>query len=308
MTTALLTHPDCLEHVTPSGHPEQVARLTYVLDAIKDIDLKQYKAPLAAEDDLLRCHPQGYIDEIRAKEPTVGFRQLDEDTHMSFGSVNAAWRAAGGAVKAVDLVLGGEVKNAFVATRPPGHHALADAPMGFCLFGNVSIAAKHALDFHGLDRVAIVDFDVHHGNGTQALCENDPRILVVTSQQVPLWPGSGEPSDRGQAGNIVNIAFPPQASSDQFRKVYEEQVFPQLEAFNPQLLLISAGFDAHKDDPLAELAFETEDYTWVTERLVDVADKCCQGRVVSVLEGGYNLDALAVSAAAHVKVLEERGR
>lgn len=308
MTTALITHPDCLTHVTPDGHPEQVARLRVILAALEGVNLTRTLAPMAADDDILRCHPQSYVDEIRAKSPSSGFRQLDEDTHMSAGTVAAAWRAAGGAVRAVDMVLGGEVRNAFVATRPPGHHALADAPMGFCIFGNVAIAAKHALDFHGLNRVAIVDFDVHHGNGTQALCQDDPRILTITSQQMPLWPGSGDPVDTGEFDNVVNIAFPPGAGSDEFRQVYENQVFPRVQAFRPQLLLISAGFDAHRDDPLAQLNFETQDYDWVTKRLCDVADECCKGRVVSVLEGGYNLDALAASAAAHVKVLEERGR
>ncbi len=308
MTTALITHPACLNHVTPPGHPEQVARLEYVLSALADMPLERYSAPMVAENDLLRCHPQSYIDRIRSAVPSSGFRRLDEDTHMSPGSLEAAYRAAGAAILAVDKVLEGEVGNAFAAVRPPGHHAEQEIPMGFCIFGNVAIAAKYALEHHGLSRVAIVDFDVHHGNGTQALCQDDERILLVTSQQMPLWPGSGEPSDTGEFDNVVNIAFPPRSGSEIFRQAYRQQVFPRLRQFAPQLLLISAGFDAHRDDPLAELEFETDDYAWVTRELCDIAAECCEGRVVSVLEGGYNLSALAASVAAHVSVLEEKTR
>ena len=308
MTTALITHPACLNHVTPDGHPEQVARLRVILDALADIPLQQQLAPMAADDDILRCHPQVYIDRLRAVSPKSGLFQLDEDTHMSPGSIEAAYRAAGGAVRAVDMVLSGEVQNAFVATRPPGHHAEQETPMGFCLFGNVSIAAKHALDHHGLKRVAIVDFDVHHGNGTQALCQDDARILTITSQQMPLWPGTGEPDDTGEFDNVLNIAFPPETDGNLMRSVYTEAVFPRLRAFNPDLILISAGFDAHVDDPLAQLEWETDDFAWLAEQLCDVAAETCHGRVVSVLEGGYNLTALAASAAAHVRVLEEKGR
>ncbi len=308
MTTALITHPACLNHVTPPGHPEQVARLEYVLSALADMPLERYSAPMVAENDLLRCHPQSYIDRIRSAVPSSGFRRLDEDTHMSPGSLEAAYRAAGAAILAVDKVLEGEVGNAFAAVRPPGHHAEQEIPMGFCIFGNVAIAAKYALEHHGLSRVAIVDFDVHHGNGTQALCQDDERILLVTSQQMPLWPGSGEPSDTGEFDNVVNIAFPPRSGSETFRQTYRQQVFPRLRQFAPQLLLISAGFDAHRDDPLAELEFETDDYAWVTRELCDIAAECCEGRVVSVLEGGYNLSALAASVAAHVSVLEEKTR
>ena len=308
MTTVMITHPACLNHVTPDGHPEQVARLQVVLDALSDIPLERFSAPMAADDDLKRCHPQSYIDRLRAALPSSGSRQLDADTHMSPGSLEAAYRAAGAVLLAVDKVLSGDVKNAFAAIRPPGHHAEQEIPMGFCLFGNVAIAAKYALDHHGLRRVAIVDFDVHHGNGTQALCEDDPRILTITSQQMPLWPGTGDPVDTGEFDNVLNIALPPASGSDVFHKVYEEQVFPRLMAFAPELLIISAGFDAHRDDPLAQLEFETEDFAWVTHRLCDIAEASCNGRVVSALEGGYNLDALAASAAAHVSVLEERGR
>ncbi len=308
MTTALITHPDCLDHVTPPGHPEQVARLDAVLGALESMNLLRVKAPLAAEDDLLRVHPQSHIDAIRKAAPDTGWRQLDADTHMSPGSLTAAYRAAGACVRAVDLVLGGEVANAFAAVRPPGHHAEQDVPMGFCLFGNVAIAAKHALEHHGLDRVAIVDFDVHHGNGTQALLEDDPRVLFVSSHQMPLWPGTGRADETGVAGNILNVPLPPGCTSKRFRDTYERVVFPAVDAFAPQLLLISAGFDAHRDDPLAQLEWTTEDFAWVTSRLCDLADIHCAGRVVSALEGGYDLEALGASAAAHVRVLEERGR
>ncbi len=308
MTTALITHSDCLGHVTPAGHPEQVARLEYVLTALEGMDLLRVKAPMAADDDLLRVHPKHYVDAVRAAAPDTGFRSLDADTHMSPGTLAAATRAAGAAVRAVDMVMGGEAGNAFAAVRPPGHHAERDTAMGFCLFGTVAIAAKYALDHHGLARVAIVDFDVHHGNGTQNLLEDDPRCLFISSHQMPLYPGTGFPSETGVADNVVNLPLSDGSGSKKFRDLYEAQVFPRLLAFKPELLLISAGFDAHKDDPLAGLMFQTEDYAWVTGRLCDVADAVCDGRVLSCLEGGYDLVALAASAAAHVRVLKERSR
>ncbi|WP_333711832.1 histone deacetylase family protein [Yoonia sp.] len=307
MTTALITHDDCYGHVTPPGHPEQVARLDAVLGALEGMDLTRVKAPLAADDDLLRVHPKSYIDMVRAAAPDTGWRSLDGDTHMSAGTLAAAYRAAGGVVRAVDLVLGGEVHNAFAAVRPPGHHAERETAMGFCFFGNVVVGARHALDHHGLSRVAIVDFDVHHGNGTQDLVEDDPRILFVSSHQWPLYPGTGAAHETG-CGNIVNLPLPEGTESAGFRAAYERQVFPRIDTFKPQLLIISAGFDAHRADPLAGLELEAADFAWVTERLCDLADKHCGGRVVSSLEGGYDLEALGASAAAHVRVLEERGR
>ena len=307
MTTALITHAECLNHVTPPGHPEQVARLQAVLAALADIDLLRVKAPLAAEADILRVHPQAHIDDLRRAAPETGWVALDADTHLSPGSLAAAYRAAGAVVRGVDMVLGGQAHNAFAAIRPPGHHAEQTLPMGFCLFGNVAIGAKHALDHHGLTRVAIVDFDVHHGNGTQALVEDDARILFITSQQMPLWPGTGDADDTGPHDTVLNVPLKPGTGSKQFREVYERVVFPRIDAFAPQLVLISAGFDAHADDPLAGLNLSTEDFGWVTGRLCDLADKHCQGRVVSALEGGYDLTALGASAAAHVSVLRERG-
>ncbi|OIQ33348.1 MAG: acetoin utilization protein [Alphaproteobacteria bacterium MedPE-SWcel] len=303
MTTALLTHADCLTHETPPGHPEQVARLEHVLHALAGLDLKRVTAPMAAEDDVLRLHPSGYLAELRRALPSEGRIQLDADTWMSPGSLDAAFRAAGAAVRAVDLVLSGEAKNAFCATRPPGHHAETETPMGFCLFGNAALAAKHALDHHGLSRVAVVDFDVHHGNGTQDLLWDEKRALLVTSQQVPLWPGSGHPEEDGAHGNVMNLPLPPESGSAQMREAYREQAFPRLRAFKPELIILSAGFDAHKDDPLAQLRWETEDFRWLTAELCTLAEDLCQGRIVSTLEGGYDLNALAEAAQAHVKEL-----
>ena len=307
MTTALISHDDCLDHVTPSGHPEQVARLDAVLGALADMDLLRVKAPLAAEDDLLRAHPKSHIDAIRTAAPTQGWRSLDADTHMSAGTLTAAYRAAGGVVRAVDVVMGGEAVNAFAAVRPPGHHAERQTAMGFCFFGNVVIGAKHALDHHGLDRVAIVDFDVHHGNGTQDLVEDDPRILFCSTHQSPLFPGTGAAHEVG-VDNVLNVPLPDGTGSKGFRDVMERVVLPRVDAFSPQLLIISAGFDAHEADPLAGMNLTTEDFGWVTEKLCDLADKHCAGRVVSSLEGGYDLAALGASAAAHVTVLKERGQ
>ena len=311
MTTALYTHADCLNHATPPGHPEQIARLKFINEALAAPEfgpLDRRDAPDCADADILLCHPQRYLDAIAAAEPASGTVALDADTHMSPGSFNAARRGVGGVLAAVDAVLGGEAANAFVACRPPGHHALAETPMGFCLFGNVALAAKHALERHGLSRVAVVDFDVHHGNGTQALLWDEARAMLFTSQQMPHWPGSGAPSERGAHDNIVNIPLAPGTGGPEMRRAYEAQVFPALKAFAPELLLISAGFDAHRADPLSDLNWSTEDYAWLTGRLCDIADEVSEGRVVSTLEGGYDLQALAASTAAHVKVLMERGK
>ena len=307
MATALITHPDCLGHVTPAGHPEQVARLEAVMSALEGMDLIRVKAPLVAEDDLLRCHPKAYLNDLKKAAPTSGWWALDADTYMSQGTLTAAHRGAGAVVRAVDMVLAGEVANAFAAVRPPGHHAERETPMGFCLFGNVSIAAKYALDHHGLTRVAIVDFDVHHGNGTQNLVEEDPRILFCSTHQMPLYPGTGQPSDTGPHDTILNVALAEGTGSKGFRDVMEQVVLPRVDAFSPEFLIISAGFDAHRDDPLAGLNLATEDFAWITERICDLADKHCSGRVVSALEGGYDLEALAECVAAHVGKLKERG-
>lgn len=305
MTTALITHPACLEHVTPPGHPEQVARLEYILKALEGKDLMRVKAPMGSEDDITRCHPASHITDLRSALPNVGNRQLDADTHMSPGSLDAAFRAVGAVTKAVDMVMAGEVGNAFAAIRPPGHHAETSTPMGFCLFGNVAIGAKYALDHHGLSRVAVVDFDVHHGNGTQDLLWNEKRALTITSQQMPLWPGTGERSDRGGHDNVVNLPIAPGGTGDEMRALYQTEVFPRLRAFKPEMIFISAGFDAHQDDPLANLNWSTGDFKWLTEQLCQIAAEICAGRVVSALEGGYDLDALAAATAAHVDALME---
>ena len=305
MTTAFITHSDCLKHETPPGHPEQVARLKYILQATKDLDLLRIDAPLATQKNILSVHPQSHIDLINASSPEDGTRPLDGDTHMSPGTISAAYRAAGGAVCAVDTVLSGKAKNAFVAVRPPGHHAETKVPMGFCLFGNIAIAAKHALDFHKLAKVVVVDFDVHHGNGTQDLLWNEPRALTITSHQMPLWPGTGRHEERGKYDNVFNLPLPPNSDGSYMRSMYREKVFPKIRSFRPDLILLSAGFDAHIDDPLAELKWEVDDFVWITREVCNLAMDCCSSRVVSILEGGYNLDALAACAKAHIQNLIE---
>ena len=307
MTTALFTHDDCLDHQTPAGHPEQVARLRRILGALEGRDLMRHEAPSGTEEDLRLCHPQAHIDRVRGALPEEGIVQLDADTWMSPGSLQAALRGVGGALAAVDAVLGGQAGNAFVATRPPGHHAETERTMGFCLFGTVAIAARHAMERHGLGRVAVVDFDVHHGNGTQDLLWSEARSLFVSSHQSPLWPGTGTADETGAHGNVLNLPLAPRCDGAAFRAAYEDRVFPAIDAFAPELILISAGFDAHRDDPLAELNLTEADFEWVTGRLCDLADAHCGGRVVSCLEGGYDLAALASSVAAHVDVLIARG-
>jgi len=308
MTTALITHTDCLKHVTPDGHPEQVARLEHVLAALEGKKLSRVEAPLAEESDLLRVHPQQHIDAIRGAAPKSGQVAMDADTFMSPGSLQAALRGVGGNVRAVDMVMSGEAHNAFVACRPPGHHAETSKPMGFCLFGNVAIAAKHALDHHGLNRVAIIDFDVHHGNGTQDLVQQDGRVLFASTHQSPLYPGTGSAHEKGAHGNVLNLPLPGGTGSVGFRAAINGRLLPAIDEFAPELILISAGFDAHRADPLAGMNLETSDFAWVTHKICDLADKHCQGRVVSTLEGGYDLEALAESAAAHVDVLIKRAK
>ena len=291
------------------GHPEQVARLQTILAAFNApvfADLQRCDAPMGTDADISLAHPDSHIAMVKKASPKLGIRSLDADTHMSPGSLTAAYRGVGANVNAVDMVMNGDVANAFCAIRPPGHHAEKTTAMGFCLFGNVTIAAKHALENHGLQRVAIVDFDVHHGNGTQNLVWDDARILFVSTHQMPLYPGSGAKAETGAHDNIVNIPLPPESGSSVFREKFSNIVIPALDDFKPELLLISAGFDAHQADPLANLNLTTEDFAWATEQICDVADKHAGGRVVSTLEGGYDLGALAASTAAHVKVLMER--
>lgn len=303
MTTALITHADCLTHVTPDGHPERVARLEHVLHALEPLDLARVTAPLAADDDVLRCHPVSYVAGMKSALPAEGITQVDGDTYLSPGSLNAAYRCVGAAIRGVDMVLGGEAPNAFAAVRPPGHHAETATAMGFCIFGSVAIAAKHALDHHGLSRVAIVDFDVHHGNGTQDLLWDEHRALVITSQQMPLFPGTGTPAETGAHGNVLNLPLAPGSNGADMRAAYTGQAFPRLRSFRPELILVSAGFDAHAADPLANLDWDEEDFRWLTAQLCAIAAETCGGRIVSCLEGGYDLQALAASAKAHVEEL-----
>ncbi len=310
MSTAFFTDPACLDHITPTGHPERVDRLREVLSVLSRPEfaaLDRRQAPPAPVAELLRCHPQSYVDQIRAAIPTMGLNQLDDDTWVSSGSWDAALGGVGAVNGALDAVMAGDVANAFAAIRPPGHHAETAKPMGFCLFGTVAIAAKRALDHHGLSRVAVLDFDVHHGNGTQDLLWHEARTLFVSSHQFPLWPGTGRADETGASNNILNLPLAPGMKGPAFREAWEQTVFPRIEVFAPELILVSAGFDAHIDDPLAQLELQVEDFDWITRRICDLADRHCGGRVVSALEGGYNLDALAASAAAHVAVLMERG-
>jgi acetoin utilization deacetylase AcuC-like enzyme len=308
MSTLFITGPEGLQHITPTGHPERVARLERIqatLAAPKFDALLRRPAVAADPSEVLRCHPQSHLDRIVAALPETGYAQLDSDTFLSPGSLTAALCAVGGVNAAVDAVLAGEADNAFVAMRPPGHHAERETPMGFCLFGTVAIAAKRALDHHGLSRVAIVDFDVHHGNGTQDLLWDESRVLFISSHQMPLYPGSGAASERGAHDQILNVPLASGCTGAQMRAIYEAQVFPRLAAFAPELILISAGFDAHADDPLAGLRWHEDDFGWLTRRIMAVAAAECAGRVVSTLEGGYDLDGLAASVAAHVEALME---
>ena len=310
MNTALISHPDCLLHVTPPGHPERVERLRAIdaaLQAEEFAYLVRVEAPLAEDAQLQLAHPAGYLAELEARSPRQSFAAIDADTFLCPDSLTAARRAAGAVVAAVDMVMSGEVRNAFCAVRPPGHHAETETAMGFCFFGNAVIGARHALEAHGLKRVAIVDFDVHHGNGTQDLVWDDARILLATSQQMPLFPGTGAAHERGRHGNVVNVPLSAGASGVEFRAAMTEHMLPAVAAHAPELIVISAGFDAHARDPLANLDLTEADFAWATAAICDLADAHAGGRIVSTLEGGYDLSALAASVAAHVRVLMERG-
>jgi acetoin utilization deacetylase AcuC-like enzyme len=306
VTTLLLTHSACLQHLTPPGHPERPDRLRAIeaaLEAEAFHDLMRAEAPRAEAAAITRVHPAAYLEAIEEASPAEGLVALDADTTMSPGSFEAALRAAGGAVQAVDAVMAGEASNAFVATRPPGHHAETATPMGFCLFNNAAIAARHAQAAHGAERVAIMDFDVHHGNGSQDIFWSDPTVMYCSTHQMPLYPGTGAASDRGEYDTIVNAPLAAGDGGDAFRAAMERLILPRLRAFRPDFLVISAGFDAHRRDPLASLNFVEADFAWATRQLMDVADDSAGGRLVSVLEGGYDLQGLAGSAAAHVLAL-----
>ncbi|MGA0613444.1 histone deacetylase family protein [Paracoccus sp. KR1-242] len=301
--TLLYTHPSGFRHVTPPSHPEQVARLDAVIRALANLELDRREAPDAEDEDILRCHPLGYLAAVARKVPEEGWSMLDADTYLSPGSLAAARHAVGGVCAAVDAVLAGEDATAFVAMRPPGHHAERARAMGFCIFNSIAIGAVRALDHHGLDRVAVLDFDVHHGNGTQDLLWNEPRSLFASTHQFPLYPGTGAPSERGAHGQILNLPLQAGSEGGPARAAWR-QICDRVVEWQPQLVLVSAGFDAHEADPLASLAWEDGDFTAITRLILDAA-ATCSAPVVSVLEGGYDLAALGRTARAHVEVLKE---
>jgi acetoin utilization deacetylase AcuC-like enzyme len=306
MSTLYITHPACLNHLTPSGHPERPDRLRAidrVLEHERFQTLARVAAPEASIDDIALCHPRDFIEEIAAAVPKEGMVRIDADTSMSPGSFAAALRAIGGALYAVDEVMTGKAPNAFCAMRPPGHHAETVRPMGFCFFNSAAIAARHAQKKHSAERVAIVDFDVHHGNGTQEIFWSDPTVMYCSTHEMPLYPGTGARSERGEHNTIVNAPLRAGDAGDAFRAAFEQTILPRLREFGPDLVVISAGFDAHLRDPLANLNLVEADYAWVTRKLMEIADAKANGRVVSLLEGGYDLQGLAASVAAHVTAL-----
>jgi len=306
VTTILYQPSACLKHETGDEHPEHSLRyraIQAVLESERYSDLIRAVAKKATRTQLERVHTSAHVDDILNCAPQSGIAYLDSDTAVSADSINAALYGAGAACEAVDDVISGLARNAFCAIRPPGHHAEANQAMGFCLFNNAAIAAAHARHVHGLTRVAIVDFDVHHGNGSQAFCENDPHYFYASSHQYPCWPDTGLESETGVNGNIVNATLAPGTGPDEFRAAWTGRLLPKLAAFKPELVIISAGFDAHESDPQAHLRLQTADFGWITAELVGLANRCCQGKVVSLLEGGYDLRALAASVGVHVHVL-----
>jgi acetoin utilization deacetylase AcuC-like enzyme len=304
MSTVLFTHPDCVLHEMGAGHPESPQRLKSILAALEESGLGarlvKREAPEATRDQLERVHEPGHVDLIFESAPASGYAYLDPDTSMNARSLSAALHAAGAIVAATDMVMAGEAKRAFCAVRPPGHHATRGQPMGFCIFNNVAIGAAHAIGFHGLERVAVLDFDVHHGNGTEDAFHEDPRVMLCSTFQHPYYPYSG--ADSGNE-HIVNVPLPAMTDGRGFRAAVERFWMPALDSFRPQLVFVSAGFDAHRDDPLAYLKLDDEDYRWVTEKLVEVAERHAGGRVVSTLEGGYNTEALGRCVVEHLRVL-----
>jgi acetoin utilization deacetylase AcuC-like enzyme len=304
MATALFTHPDCSLHEMGAGHPESPERLKAILAALEASGLAAKlavrEAPLAQREHLERVHDTEHVDLVFGAAPQRGYAYLDPDTSMNPKSLSAALHAAGAVVSATDMVMTGEARNAFCAVRPPGHHATPDRAMGFCIFNNVAIGAMHAIEAHGLERVAVLDFDVHHGNGTEAAFHEDPRVMLCSTFQHPYYPYSG--ADSGNQ-HIINVPLPAMTDGAGFRDAVTRFWMPALEKFKPEMVFVSAGFDAHRDDPLAYLKLDDEDYRWVTEQLVDLAERHAEGRVVSTLEGGYNTDALGRCVVEHVRVL-----
>ncbi|MDD5580437.1 MAG: histone deacetylase family protein [Methylobacter sp.] len=305
MTTLYYRHPDFLYHDTGQGHPECANRLRSIARALEQPEfasLTREEPPLGTEQQIQLIHPQFHIESILKAIPEQGHHYLDHDTVLSPESKQAAFRAVGAVCDAVDKILAGQADNAFCAVRPPGHHAKPDLPMGFCLFNNIAIAAEYARRHYGMERIAIVDFDVHHGNGTQAAFYNEPNVLYASTHEMPHYPGTGYPTETG-LGNIINVPLSEGESGLAFRQKFRNIILPALRNFKPELLLISAGFDAHKNDPLASIRLVEEDFQWITQELMDIADNYCNGRIISALEGGYNLNALASSVAIHIKTL-----
>ena len=304
MATAIYTHPDCTLHEMGAGHPESPMRLKAILAALESSGLasklSMREAPEASREHLERVHDAQHVDLIFESAPERGYAYLDPDTSMNAKSLSAALRAAGAVVSATDAVMAGDASNAFCAVRPPGHHATPTRPMGFCIFNNVAIGAMHAIEQHGLERVAVLDFDVHHGNGTEDAFHEDPRVMLCSTFQHPYYPYCG--ADSGNE-HIINVPLAAMTDGRGFREAVERFWIPALDAFSPQMVFVSAGFDAHRDDPLAYLKLDDEDYRWVTEKLVEVADRHAQGRVVSTLEGGYNTQALGRCVVEHVRAL-----
>lgn len=306
MSTLMIQHPACLGHLTPLGHPERADRIR-VIDRILEHErfqpLEREAARLGTREMVELAHPGDYFDEISEAIPDSGLVRLDDDTTLSPGSLAAALRAVGGAAQAVDEVFAGKVRNAFVTVRPPGHHAESKRAMGFCLFNNAAIAAKWARFHHGAERAVVVDFDVHHGNGTQDIFWNDPDLMYASTHQMPFYPGTGEVSETGASDNIVNAPLWAGAGGADFRDAMEVAVLPRIAAFRPDLVVVSAGFDAHARDPMSQINLVESDFAWITAKLMEVADRHCNGRMVSILEGGYDLESLARSVAAHVMTL-----
>jgi acetoin utilization deacetylase AcuC-like enzyme len=306
VTTLLISHPSSLRHVTPPGHPERADRIRAVEQALEDERfalLQRIEAPEGTLAQVELCHPAGYANAIVEAAPQDGMIQVDADTIMSPGTLAAALHGVGGAVHAVDEVMSRRATNAFSAMRPPGHHAESDKAMGFCFFNNAAIAARRAQKAHGAERVAIVDWDVHHGNGTQEIFWGDASVLYASTHEMPLYPGTGAPSERGEHGTIVNAPLRAGDGADAFRDAFESAILPRLADFRPDLVIISAGFDAHWRDPLANINLKEADFAWATQKLMEIADRHAGGRLVSILEGGYDLEGLSKSTAAHVMAL-----
>lgn len=306
MSTLFLSHSACLRHATPPGHPERADRLRAVAEVLSEErfgKLARDEAPEGNLDLVTLCHNEHYVTELRHIAPASGTIYVDGDTSMSPGTWDAIMRGVGGAVAATEAVMSGQHENAFVAIRPPGHHAETAKPMGFCFFDNVAIAARHAQRKYGIERVAIVDFDVHHGNGTQDIFWSDRTVMYCSTHQMPLFPGTGSRGERGDHDTIVNAPLASEDGGAEFRSAFENLILPRLKSFSPELIIVSAGFDAHYRDPLASLNLRAEDYGWVTRQLMGIADASAEGRIVSVLEGGYDLVGLQESVAAHVGAL-----